>query len=55
MRSSKQGRKKHYLVPDTLDMDEEFSPSAPISTGTIPRHGGKPPRETHDLFSDYSE
>lgn len=52
---SKQGRKKHYLVPDTLDMDDEFSPSAPVSTGTIPRHGGKPPRETCDLFSDYSK
>ena len=41
MKSSKQmGRKKHYLAPDTVELeDDEFSPSAPFQdTGTIPRH-----------------
>lgn len=39
MKSSKQmGRKKHYLEPETVDLEyDEFSPSAPnFSTGTIP-------------------
>ncbi len=40
MKSSKHtGRKKQYLAPDTVELeDDEFSPSAPFSTGTIPRY-----------------
>lgn len=37
------GRKKHYLAPDTVEIEDDefnpdFMPSAPMSTGTIPRH-----------------
>ena len=44
------GRKKRtiYLPPD--DEEDEFSPSAPCSTGTIPRHGLKPPRDSSFPF-----
>lgn len=44
MKSSKQmGRKKHYLAPDTVELEDDefnpdFTPSAPMATGTIPRH-----------------
>ena len=32
------GRKKRYFVPELVEPEEgEFEPSAPFSTGTIPR------------------
>ena len=62
------GRKKPRLpslVPETVEVIEEkqgeweeFSPTAPFSTGTIPRYSGsKPPlhhRESSHHFSEYT-
>jgi len=44
------GRKKVYLPPDTVELEGEFSPSAPFSTGTIPRHGNKPPNKSNHFL-----
>lgn len=41
MKSSKHlpSRRKHYLAPDTVDVEEDdpYSPSAPVDSGTLPR------------------
>jgi len=55
MKSSKHlpSRRKHYLAPDTVDVEEDdpYSPSAPVDSGTLPRSR---PREYSKLAFHHS-